>query len=285
MTWVIGSLLVAAVIALWWWNRRLQAQDPVHAPLQRLESAQSAQQFVGWETIADDVIRIDSYRLRAVIEVQPVNWYLLSQGDQRAALAAFKEVLDSLRGPLQIYVPSFRTDHRPKMRRLLESLEDGDPRLRTYAAEISEMVEQWTRYYTPLQKRFFLIAVYNYEPPPTGRDILDEAGRYRQGLAELHTRCDLLLEGLARAGLKAHRLTTAELAFFLFSVYNRDRAKAIDISQIESAGVMTLFATADVSQFAPRPPAPPPAESTAPDTIIVARPRPPRDAAATSEGA
>src|SRR3989344_2985293 len=61
-------------------------------------------QFLDVKMIENDVVYLKNGNAKAIVQVQPINFHILSANQQRAIIGAFKDFLNSLDFPIQIVV-------------------------------------------------------------------------------------------------------------------------------------------------------------------------------------
>jgi conjugal transfer ATP-binding protein TraC len=172
---------------------------------------------VGVEAIDDGVVRVAGRRLRAVLEVEAVNFALQGETEREAILAGFAAFLNALDHPIQIVVRVLPVD----VARYVDDLEARARRLSTgmaaLAGEHVAFVRRLARTRTLLERRFYVVVPAQDAPVrrrrcwPLGRrsdPTVDDAPRRRQ----LVVRCEEVARQLARCGLSVRRLGSTDLA-------------------------------------------------------------------------
>lgn len=189
--------------------------------MRRVASLQTA--HIGVETIEDDLIRLEGAQYRAVLDVGSINFGLMGQTEQEAAVAGFAAFLNSLAFPIQMVVRAMPIDIEGYLgdleRRALHLPED----LAALAHDHVLFLRRLARSRTLLERRFYLVV-----PADTGagsartrwpfsrpaQQITPDAVR-----RQLTFRCEEIERQLGRCGLPVRRLTTSELAQLLASCW------------------------------------------------------------------
>lgn len=245
---VVLILLIAMTISL----RKLKTESSGHtgasaAPVSldapdRMARARRAQDFLGFEEILGDAVRLDVHRFRAFVEVEPVNFYLMTTPEQAVLVDGFRNFLDGLRFPVQIFVGSVPLDLSEHLTHLQRSLPRYTPELQEYGAELAGFTQAWVHEYAPITKKYVIVVSYDFVPNPRRRvkaDIIQQ-----QALQELDIRVHTVIESLARAKLAAHRMGEDELIAFLYQVFNRSEGAALAARNLITENVHSIYVTA-----------------------------------------
>ncbi|MDP9350347.1 MAG: hypothetical protein M3P51_02225 [Chloroflexota bacterium] len=191
--------------------------------MRRQASVQTA--HLSLESIEHGVVRLRDGRYRGVLQVGSVNFGLLGPGQQEGLIAGYTGFLNGLGFPVQILARVTSVD----MARYLEDLmvrtrEHASGPLATLAADHLAYVRRLARDRALLERKFYVVVptesglggrsglwgLLNRRDPELG----EEAAR-----SQLAQRCDAVARGLARSGLAAHRLGTAELAELYYACW------------------------------------------------------------------
>jgi len=234
---ILGILLSGLVIALVVFNKKALALTPRG----RCLKARTAQEFLGFKDIRDNMLIIDDYRYRSVLEVQPINFFLKSAAEQQAIEVAFKSALDSLRYPIEIFIPSLRMDPDNNLAEMQVYLHQANPLLQAYGRDLIEFTRNWVARKSLLTKGFYIIISYDHLIS-SEKQVKPET-IYQQASLELENRAFRLAEDLAACGLKAKVLGTPALTEFIFKVYNRERSTRVNIAAAQEDGFLSLYTT------------------------------------------
>jgi len=263
-------VLVGAGVVFWLQFRKVQAEtkaalpaqrsDPANAPDRsqankpptiqgRMAAARTAQEFLGFEDIFGNVVKLDANRYRAYIEVEPVSYYLMTGPEQDVLEAGFRSFLEGLRWPTQFFLGSVPLDLSEHLRQVRESAARMPEHLRDYGEELAEFTASWVGQFATLTKRYVLIVSYDYEPNPKKPIPLDIVEQ--QAVQELENRVSTMIESLGRARLTAHRMDESQIIEFLFQVYHRNPGAALAAKGLNEENLFALYVTAapkDTSQ-------------------------------------
>lgn len=240
---LIGLLFFGTVVAsiLWLW-RRTGSGTPGKAT--RVTDARTAQEFLGFETVREGMIQAGPGVYRAVLEVQPVSFWLKAPEEQRGILLAYKRVLDVQDEPFQIYVPSLRIDPRESAGAIRSASADAPP---AYVA-LGETLAAWVEVYlggrTLYRRSNYLILSYVFSPAP-GRARPSEDEVRSLARRNLSKRVEAIAKGLKGTGLVVRRLESEEIIDFLYAFYNRDRSRLGRLSESLGEGCLSPYVTGE----------------------------------------
>lgn len=203
--------------------------DPLKIPIRA-----STQEHLEIEDIIDDLVILKDGGAVLVITTTAINFGLLSEKEQDAIIYAYAGLINSLTYSLQIVIRSQKKNVASYLK-LLDQAEQKAPeekikdQIRKYKTFIAEIVSK----NEVLDKKFYLAipmtaievgarkafasSIKRTKTLPFPKDYILEKAK-----VNLLPKRDHLLKQLARLGLKARQLTTAELIQFYFEVYNPD---------------------------------------------------------------
>lgn len=160
--------------------------------------------FLEVHQIEGDSVKLKDGTYKAIIQVQPINFHILSTRHQQAIVSAYKDFLNSLDFPIQIVVRTVNLS-------LEEYLQKLEVRVKFQKNEklASQFLEfqEFTRDYidkNAVKNRLFYIVI----PSET-------KGKHESALRELDIRAKLCMEKLKNCNLITKRLSTNELVSLL----------------------------------------------------------------------
>ena len=173
--------------------------------------------------VSDGVVHLIGGGSRTVLEVTAVNLALRSPREQEATVDAFRSFLNGLSFPVQVLVRVERLDVESYVASLAERFaREPDPNTRRLGHAQIELVRSLASTRVLLGRRFFVVVPWN--EPSTVREgwlFRLRGGRSARAGGELSSRpfdgsqlaarASEVVRGLAAVGLRARRLTTAEL--------------------------------------------------------------------------
>lgn len=216
--------------------RRSRRVSPDLAAKGKLAQARTAQEFLPFEDVRDNLIIINPWQFRACVQVQPVNLFLRSTSDRVAMEAGFREVIDSLQGRMQLSVISERMDPHTYLDGLRRQSKNLPPALQQYGSVFCDWVQSWIVGQDLLAKGCYIILCYDH---PHRTDPPEAV--WCEGSEKLTTTIQVLLEQLEGAGLTAKLLSTSGIIRLMDAVLSRDIARGGSAAQAAGAGVYNLF--------------------------------------------
>ena len=190
---------------------------------------------VGIEEIEDDMAVLADDHFRAVVEVNSLNFDLLSEDEQEGVVASYSGGLNSLTFPIQILVRILPVDIELHVVELEQQLKkEVSPKLLELGRDYLAYIRRLARSRTLLDRRFFVVIPSGDEEPlaQTGWRLLKARKRGAspsQGpdsaRTQLAFRSDEIERQLNRCGLNARRLSTSDLADLYFTFWCPELAK------------------------------------------------------------
>lgn len=197
----------------------------------------STQVHLNIADIKNDLLILKGGRYSVVLEVDAVNFDLLSEAEQDATIYSFANLLNSLDFPIQVVIRTRQVEISDYLEFLTQH-EQTQPSeaLRDQLREYIEFVKQLVIENTILAKRFFIVIPFQilqirkeliFEPllrllpgykkrpaPEYSYQNLEDVQR------ALNQREEALSWQLRRAGVQTRRLTTQELVSLFYEIYN-----------------------------------------------------------------
>ena len=174
----------------------------------------STQQLIPVRAVDGGVLRLADGSVRAILECPSLAFGLRDEADQRALFAAWSSLLNSLDHPVQVLIstrdaelgtPGMKSDVDGTAGRALRQIRDSQ----------QEMLRALSVERTVVDRRF-LVVVPAGDQVPRGRLGLTRKTAKDTGVAEILTqRLKWIEDGLARLGIRAARLSTAEVVSLL----------------------------------------------------------------------
>ena len=199
-------------------------------------SKPSTQQFVPIQRVRDGIITLKNGELRLILMTGSLNLALKGEDEQKAVLSQFQSLLNSLEFPLQIFIQSRRLNIKPYMELLTErSLYVKEDLLKIQIREYMGFIKKFTDQSNIMTKHFFIIIPYF--PPavnvsnggassflPFGNSsqkvTAEENKTFEAGRIQIEERMAVVMQGLARFGLRAQKLGTEEVVELFYKLFN-----------------------------------------------------------------
>ncbi len=251
----IGSIifLIVAVGSMgFFYMRSAKNTGPTDTmtPRQKVTNAKTAQDFIIFDRIENDMIVLNKYQFRAVLKLEPINLPMYSAREQVSIKERFRMAMIGVRYPFSFYLPSMRNSTKRTAANIQKLagryLEEGNESLASYGEQLAEYINFHTSYRTPLEPGYFVVITYDALKNLAG---YTDAIIYEQAITELNTRCQTLMNGLGRAELKAKRLNTDEITQLVYFAYNREVSDLVSVKDAIRKGVFSLFTTEKMPEF------------------------------------
>lgn len=243
---VLGGLGFA-----FWKNRQmLSGLDEKEVPKsadERFRSVTTTQELLPFEEITGGIIRLDGHHYRSVVEVFGIPMNTKSEAERQGVLVVYKETLEALKIPFQRLTANVRLNPQVVIDQIQERQgKQPTEGLLGYSQALADFVRAWSDEKAPSSHRNYYILAYDYDlkahMDPLTADQIEAEAKLLLDEAAMG-----LISGLDRSRIKATRLDSAAVAQLMFQVFNRDRAKHIDIGRaVVSDRSNSLFATADL---------------------------------------
>lgn len=184
----------------------------------------STQNFIEIEEVKDDVIIMKDFSAAVVVEVNAVNFWLLSQEEQASMIYAYASLLNSLSFPVQILILSKKMDISSYLDYLDERITKQQADLiKNRLSSYREFIKTVIKKNTVLEKRFFFVVPFSpLELGVSGANVSGLRKEYviSRAKTSLYPKRDNLLRLLSKIGLKGSSLQKQELTELFFNLYN-----------------------------------------------------------------
>lgn len=211
-----------------------KAKDTVR---KRKRSKKSAtQRYLPISEIRNDTVILKQGGLRAVLQVEALNFNLKSETEQMGIIAGYQSFVNSLTFPIQISIRSSKLNIDPYINQLKAmAAKQENPLLKSQINTYSDFVDRIVDLADIMQKRFYVVIPYDsaeekrsvFSQFMSWMGIDDTSGkatsRYRQfneKNAKMRDRINLVQTGLQNIGLSSKRLTTKQLIELYYQIYN-----------------------------------------------------------------
>ncbi|HVW66861.1 MAG TPA: TraC family protein [Candidatus Peribacteraceae bacterium] len=211
-----------------------KAKDTVRAREKGTQS--STQRYLPVAEIRNNTLILKNGGLRAVLEIEAVNFNLKSETEQQGIIAGYGAFMNTLEFPVQIVIRSTRTnidDYLTQVREIGEKHANELLKNQTlaYAAFMQKLIEMANI----MQKRFYVIIPMDHmvrqktifeqffdwiHPDDSSGKASVRTHEFTQAAGKLTERVDLVSSGLSNIGLHVKRLNTRDLIELLYQVYN-----------------------------------------------------------------
>ena len=171
-----------------------------------------AQQLVGIRAIENDQIVLMDGSLRAVLQVEPINFSLLDEGQKTAFVSNYREFLNHLTEPIQILVRTEKSDAEAVFAEAQNNLEGAEVEIASFFRDFFTFEREFMEANNVKSRRYYLVVA---QPP---RAILGN-GNAEEERKRLDQKTKIVQEKLAACNLRSERLSGARLKR-LFTSYS-----------------------------------------------------------------
>ena len=225
---VVGILLMIVMVGIFagmgfMVYKQIQKTDPKNADTSLSKEIETTQEFLPFEDIKDGVIILGGHQYRAVIECSSTNYNLKTEREKEVIELSFQRFLNSIKFPICFFIQTRTIDNT----KVLEGMEkehkevvEKYPQLEEYSKIFYyEMSNLSAKIGNNKQKKKYIIVPFN---DAINLASYTEEEKYEYSVKEAHSRANMVIDGLAGVGVKAHVLDTKELAELVFSSYHKD---------------------------------------------------------------
>jgi hypothetical protein len=193
------------------------------------------QDFVPINDIRNGVVVLKDGSYRMMLLTSSINFGLKSRDEQAAVIAQFQDFLNSIEYSLQIFIQSKRFDIKPYLL-LLEERQKAQllDIMKVQVMEYIQFIKGFTDQVNIMSKTFIVVVPYSPKMAtaksnagPLGglfgggkheKRTSDES--FEENRIQLEQRVSSVEQGLARCGLRTHRLGTEEITELFYRKFN-----------------------------------------------------------------
>lgn len=210
----------------------------------------STQSYLRISEVRDDVLVLKNGGLRAILEVNSINFNLKSEDEQNAIIFSYQNFLNTLEFPIQIVAQSRKLD----LDNYLESIKEKislhtNELLKQQTEEYISFIKRLLEYADIMEKKFFVAVPYepyraqsqswfqkflaSLKGGETASDIAQKHQEFEQLNKSLVQRVNIVTAGLEGVGLKVRQLETKEIIELFYKIYNPITSRNQKITDIE----------------------------------------------------
>lgn len=191
-------------------------------------NAKSTQAFTEILEIREDTVLMKGGNACLLIELQAVNFALLSGEEQDAKVFGYAGLLNSLSFPIQVVMRSKQVNIMPYVASLSEATKTvSNPKLANNILQYQEFVKDLVTSATVLDKQFFLVISYSLLEEGIGgvtkmssSTTADLDDFFIKAHAGLKTKAESLLSQIGRMNLRAKIVEKDALVKLFHDIYN-----------------------------------------------------------------
>lgn len=212
----------------------------------------STQSHLDVKDIDKNLVVLKDGGVSLVLQINSLNFDLLSEPEQDAIIASYSGLLNSLSFYIQVLVISKRTDVSTYLSKVSQAQErQTNPLIKEKIASYKSFVQQLISKNDVLAKNFYIVVPFK-SPLASGgsnspidtlkkafgisatssKEIrFDKADLIKRALIDLEPKRDHIMEQLRRCGLKSQQLNSEQLVTLFYEIYNQDQAKSQPINE------------------------------------------------------
>ncbi len=191
--------------------------------------AETAQEFIPFESIEDSMINLGNGIYRMLVEVGSLNYYLRTEDEQETVEQQFRRAISGWYFPWGIYVQTREIDNRVILGKLQEEIDESTanfPRLAQYGKEYLEFIrtlpEQTSN--SLIKKKYIIVT----SDEAYSMNKLSPEEQHDYALNQCFERANIVISTLKSMGLTAHICKTDELAEVMYIAINKKAGGEVD---------------------------------------------------------
>lgn len=207
----------------------LKKTAPKKADTSTTAVVETAQDFLPFEEIHDNVLDLGDFSYRAYIEVSSLNYFLRTEDEQDIIEMTYKRFINSLSHPIAIFIQTRAVDKMKILNSIKKDYQETalkHPKLKAQSeANYAEMEELYDEMEHNREKRKFIIVPYDEAFTLTATT---DQERHEYAMEETLNRARLVADQLNGAGVSCRLMNTREIAELIFSTYHRDNYQHLE---------------------------------------------------------
>ncbi len=213
--------------------------------------ASSPQRFLPIGEIKEDTVILKNGGVRAVMQVNAINFNLKSEAEQEGILIGYQSFLNTLTFPVQIFIRSARLNIDPYIHSLRDmGAKQENGLLKQQTVSYANFIEKLINVADIMQKKFYIVVpvdgssskkkglLTSFFSWMSNDDSRAKALQRRREFAALNKilrdRVLLVQSGLENIGITMKRLSTQELMQLYYGIYNPDTSQKEKLTDLES---------------------------------------------------
>lgn len=206
--------------------------------------------FSDVKEISNHMIRYNNNRFVLLAEVNPVNYFLLSQEEQEAIDTTFERWLAAIEYNVQWYLQNRYVDlSEPieEMRKSMLDQEDMHPNALQYGKDLIDDLVNWQTMQPRYETKRYLAFTYQVDPNKITAENKSELEEklVEKAFAELYRRFNSASNALRNGHMQLDLLTSEGIVEVLYYAFNRRKAVKNKFKDIKMQEMLALYVTAD----------------------------------------
>jgi len=207
----------------------------------------STQRHLRISEITNDILILKNGGVRAVLEVNAVNFNLKSEAEKSAIISSYQSFLNTLEHPVQIVVQSRKLELDTYLSKLNSKANDqSNELLKQQTLEYVDYIKRLLEYADIMEKKFYVVIPYEslvkkkssligkfmdrMKGKETYSDFVYKKKNFKRLKKGLDTRINTIESGLENCGLKVIRMETSDLVKLYYTAYNPEVSRNEDIT-------------------------------------------------------
>ncbi|OGH10869.1 MAG: hypothetical protein A2857_00960 [Candidatus Levybacteria bacterium RIFCSPHIGHO2_01_FULL_36_15] len=189
----------------------------------------TTQDFTDIVSIDKDMVLFKNGNVCAVLEISPVNFYLLTEEEQEARIYAYMSLLNSLSFYIQILIVSKRIDLSFYLKLIDQKISaEKSPRILEHLKHYKDFIGQLVKGEDLLDKKIYIVIPYSeLERGATSQTKTlvtknPETTALRKANEIIVDKKNQIMTQIQRAGLSSRQLRTEELVKLFYEAFNEE---------------------------------------------------------------
>lgn len=197
--------------------------DPHNQDVTEKENITSAQEFLPFEDITNNMIILGNHKYRAVLSCSSTNYQLKTAAEREQIEMAFQRFLNSITFPITIFLQTKVIDNTARLIDLKEDIANtinDFPNIASYAEQYQQDMANLCQVIgNNQQKKRYIIITYD---DAGALATLSDEEKVIYAEKEIQHRCNSIIGNLQAVGVHAEVMKTSELIELVYSCYYRD---------------------------------------------------------------
>ena len=208
--------------------------------------SKAIQDFIPIEEVRDGIVILRDGQMRMILLASSINFDLKSVDEQEAIISQYQNFLNSLDFSVQFFIQSRKLDIRPYVALLENRLrEQLNELIKIQTREYIQFIKNLTEKTNIMSKSFFVVipfvpaSIIGKKGGPLGflfgnrgkQSSKESFERFEENRSQLEQRRSVVVQGLARIGIRTIMLGTEELVELFYKIFNPGDANVPPASQ------------------------------------------------------
>lgn len=227
----------------------IKKTDPKNQDSSESEGIKSAQEFLPFEDIRENMIVLPNQCYRAVLDCSSINYQLKTPEEREQIEMSFQRFLNTISFPITFFLQTKTIDNSRRLRMLDDDIKASVleyPGIKAYADQYRRDMEDLNGHIgNSHQKKRYIIVTYD---EVSLLDNLSPEEQAHYAAKEIRNRCNSIASNLESVGVTARPMNNKELVELIYSCYYRDDFSYSEA--IASGDAFALFVDGDKDLFA-----------------------------------